>query len=88
MGNIIIRRQHTSTDRHHRFRVVRAVYVEAADERRGGDDCVRLILFTFGAIVRRVEACGAGTGLLIAWFGQTKVRAAAIVGATGISGPL
>lgn len=66
--------------------MVRAVYVEATDVLGGGDNCERLILFTAGAILRGVIACGAGTGLLIVWFGQTEVGAAPIVGAAGVGG--
>lgn len=67
--------------------MVGAVYVEATDVFGGGDNCVRFILSTAGAILRGVKACGAGTGLLIAWFGQTEVGTAPVVGAAGVGGP-
>lgn len=67
--------------------MIGAVYVEATDVLGGGDNCERFILFTAGAILRRVKACGAGTGLFIVWFGQTEVGTAPVVGAAGIGGP-
>lgn len=67
--------------------MVRAVYVEATDILGGGDNGERFILFTTGAIMRQVKACGAGTGLLIVWLGQAEVGAAPVVGAAGVSGP-
>lgn len=81
-----IRSQHTSANRHHSFRVVRAVYVEATDIWASGDNGERFILLAAGAIWRWVKPCSAGTGLLIVGFGQTEVRTAAVVGAAGISG--
>lgn len=75
---------HTSCNRHHCFGVVCAVYVEATDVFCGGNNCKRLKLFTAGAIIRWVEACGTCAGLVIFWFGQTQVRTASIVRAAGI----
>ena len=67
--------------------MVRAVYVEATDVLFGGGDGERLILLTAGAVMRGVKSCGAGTGLLIAWFRQTEVRTAPIISAAGVGGP-
>lgn len=77
--------KHTSADRRHSLRVIRAVYVEAADVLGCGDNCERLKLFTAGAILRGVKACGAGAGLLIVWLGQTEVGTAPVVGAAGVA---
>jgi len=67
--------------------MVRAVYVEASDIYGGRNDGEGLVLFTAGTIVRGGKPCGAGTGLLIAWFGQTEVRTAPIVGTACIGDP-